>query len=174
MATTGMPRRRASFTAFCARIVSITTSASGNWDISRIPSRLRRSFAASRLSAASSCFPIFLYSGDCSICSMYFKRPMLLRIVERLVSVPPSQRRLFYRFLRLFLAAHEQDLASTAGHLPKKLRGAPKLDDGLIQIDDVNLISLFENERFHFRIPALGLMPKMDARFQEFRHYFCG
>src|SRR6266498_1449714 len=86
------------------------------------------------------------------------------------VKLAASQRRLFYRFLRLFLAAHEQDLASTAGHLPKKLRGAPKLDDGLIQIDDVNLISLFENERFHFRIPALGLMPKMDARFQEFRH----
>jgi hypothetical protein len=32
------------------------------------------------------------------------------------------------------------------------------------------LIALFENERLHFGIPALGLVPKMDARFQEFRH----
>ena len=94
---------------------------------------------------------------------------MLLRMVERLVSVPPSQRRFFDRFLGLFLAAHEQDLASAAGHFLKKLRGAPKLDDGFIQIDDLNLIALFENERLHFRVPALGLMPKMDTSFQEFR-----
>ena len=35
-------------------------SASGKFDISRMPSRLRFSLAASRLSAANSCLPIFL------------------------------------------------------------------------------------------------------------------
>src|SRR5260370_19097667 len=34
----------------------------------------------------------FLYSADCSICSMYLSRPMLFRMVARLVNVPPSQR----------------------------------------------------------------------------------
>ena len=49
---------------------------------------------------------------------MYFSRPMLLRIVARLVSVPPSQRLIhvklaashcsfFYCFLRLLLATDE-------------------------------------------------------------------
>src|SRR5207244_2835709 len=104
MATTGMPRRRASFTAFCSRIVSITTKASGNCDISIIPSRLRRSFAAAA---------------------------------------------------RDFL---------------EKFRSPPKLQDGLVQIDDVNLIALFEDERLHLRIPTLRLVSKMDASFQQFRY----
>src|SRR5213079_774428 len=52
IATTGIPRRRASFTAFCSRKVSITTSVSGSSDMSRIPSRLRLCFAADKQNPA--------------------------------------------------------------------------------------------------------------------------
>jgi hypothetical protein len=40
------------------------------------------------------------------------------------------------------------------------------LKDGLIQIDDVNLIALFEDERLHLWIPTLRLVSKVDASFQ--------
>src|SRR6266480_898438 len=42
IATPGIPSRRASLTAFCSRVVSMTTSASGNCAISRMPTKFRR------------------------------------------------------------------------------------------------------------------------------------
>jgi hypothetical protein len=54
--------------------------------------------------------------------------------------------------------------------LLEKFRGPPKLKHGFIQIDDVNLIALFEDERLHLRIPALRLMPKMNTSFHKLRY----
>ncbi len=93
---------------------------------------------------------------------------MLLRIVERLVSVPPSQ--LFHRFLRLLLAAHKQDLPAATGHLLQKFGRTMQLLHGLIEIDDINLVPLLKDKGLHLRIPALGLVPKVDPGLKELRH----
>ena len=45
-----------------------------------------------------------------------------------------------------------------------------KLFDRLIEIDDVDLIALLEDVRLHLRVPALGLVTEMHARFQKLRH----
>ena len=42
-----------------------------------------------------------------------------------------------------------------------------ELPRGLIEIDDVNLVPLFENERLHLRVPTLGLVAKVDPCFEQ-------
>jgi len=95
---------------------------------------------------------------------------MLLRMVARLVSVPPSQRCFLDRFLGLLLAADEQDLPATTCDLLQKLGRAMQLLHGLIEINDINLVPLLKDERLHLGVPALGLVPKMDARFKKLGH----
>jgi hypothetical protein len=80
--------------------------------------------------------------------------------------LPASQCRLLNRFLRLLLAADEQDFASASRNLLEKFRRPPKLENGLVQINDVNLVAPFKDERLHLWIPTLRLMPKMDTSFQ--------
>ena len=86
------------------------------------------------------------------------------------VKLAAGQRGFLDRFLRLFLATHEQNPAAAADDLLKKLRRALELSDCFIQIDDINLIALFENERLHLRVPTLGLVSEMDTSLEEFRH----
>ncbi len=92
MAMTGMFSLRASATAMVSRAESTMTIASGSFSMSRIPSRLRKSLVRSRPSAASSFLDIALNSADFSMSSRYLRRSTDLRMVARLVSVPPSQR----------------------------------------------------------------------------------
>src|SRR5207302_3093673 len=40
----------------------------------------------------------------------------------------------------------------------------------LLKIDDVDAIALAENEFLHFGVPALGLVPEVDARFEQLLH----
>jgi hypothetical protein len=42
----------------------------------------------------------------------------------------------------------------------------PELPHRFIEIDDVNLIALFKDERLHLRIPTLRLVSKMNTSFQ--------
>ena len=86
-----------------------------------------------------------------------------------LVHVKLSTRRCRFldRFLRLLLAADKQNLTTAPRNILKKISRALKLLNGLIEIDDVNLVALFENERLHLRVPTLGLVTKMDACFQQ-------
>jgi hypothetical protein len=52
----------------------------------------------------------------------------------------------------------------------EKPRRTLELPHGLIEVDNVNLIALFEDEGPHLRIPALRLVSKVNASFQKFRH----
>ena len=45
-----------------------------------------------------------------------------------------------------------------------------QLLDGLIQVDDVDLVSFFENVRLHLRVPALRLVTEMHARLEKLRY----
>src|SRR5215469_10093056 len=82
------------------------------------------------------------------------------------VKLTTSQCRLFYRFLRLLLTTDKQNFTAATRDFLQKFRSPPKLQDGLIQIDNVNLVALFEDERLHLRIPTLRLVSKMNTSFQ--------
>ena len=106
---------------------------------------------------------------------------MLFRIVVKIrqgaaqpalvdIKLSAGYRGFLDRFLRLFLAADEQDLPAALRHLLKEIGGALQLFHRLIEIDDVNGVALLENERLHFRIPPFGLVAKMDAGFEQLGH----
>src|SRR5260370_17829 len=79
--------------------------------------------------------------------------------------------RLIYRLLfEPSTDADQQDFPAAARHFLKKLRRATQLQNGLIQIDDVNLVPLLEDVRLHLRVPTLSLVPEMNARFKKLRH----
>jgi len=40
------------------------------------------------------------------------------------------------------------------------------------EVNDVDRIFLFENKVAHLRVPALGLVPVVNSRFEEFSHGF--
>ncbi len=63
------------------------------------------------------------------------------------IKLSARHRRFLDRFLRLFLAANEQNLAAAPRHFLEKLGRALQLLYRLIQIDDVDLVSLLENVR---------------------------
>ena len=81
------------------------------------------------------------------------------------VKLTARQCRFLDRFLRLLLAADKQNFATAARHLLKKCGRAVKLLHRFIEIDDVNLVPPLEDERLHLRVPALGLVTEMHARF---------
>jgi len=86
------------------------------------------------------------------------------------IELPARQGRLFNRFLRLFLAADKQNPSAASRDVLEKPRCTLKLPHGFIEVDNVNLIALFEDEGLHLWIPALRLVSKMNASFQKFRH----
>jgi len=77
-------------------------------------------------------------------------------------------RRLFDRLLRLFLGAHEQHTAAFGNRVHEKTARGFELRQCLAEVDDVNPVAGIEDEFFHLGVPTLGLMTKMDARFQQF------
>src|SRR5439155_23647511 len=104
---------------------------------------------------------------DCREIGQGAAEPALINI-----ELSASHRRFLYRFLRLLFATNEQNLAAAACDLLEKFRCAMQLLDSLVQVDDVNLVSLLENVRLHLRVPALGLVTEMHARFKKLRHQF--
>ena len=72
------------------------------------------------------------------------------------------------------LGADEQHLAAFGRHALDE-GGRLRVEGlGLLQIDDVDLVTLAENERGHFRVPEAGLMSEMDTRFQHLSHRHAG
>ncbi len=93
---TGMPSLRASPTAMCSLFVSTTQTADGTLAMSRIPPRLRSSLFFSRVSIKISFLVRPSKPPVCSIASSSLRRCSRLCTVEKLVSMPPSQRWLTY------------------------------------------------------------------------------
>src|SRR5215472_4507474 len=86
------------------------------------------------------------------------------------IELPARQGSLFYGFLCLFLATDEQNPAAASRDILKKRRCTLELPHRFIEVDDVNLIALFENEWLHLWIPTLRLVSKMNTSFQKFGH----
>src|SRR6266498_2403808 len=69
--------------------------------------------------------------------------------------------------LELLLRADEQDALAFHHHAAQQLLRGLDLAQRLLEVDDVDPGALREDEPAHLRIPAAGLMPEMDARFQQ-------
>src|SRR5690606_1436342 len=77
---------------------------------------------------------------------------------------------LSHDFTRCTLGAHEQHLAATGGQLTQVLLGLQELDNTVFQIDDMNLVTVTEDERSHLGVPVTGLVAKVHTSFQHFTH----
>ena len=73
-------------------------------------------------------------------------------------------------FLRLLLRADEQDRLALHGGVADERVRFVDLADGLLQVDDVDAVALGEDVLRHLRVPAAGLMTKVDASFEELLH----
>ena len=76
--------------------------------------------------------------------------------------------RFFDCFLRLLFRAHEEHLAAFAHRFAQKITGRFESGERFAEVDNVDAIARIEDERFHLRVPAFGLMSEMDACFQQF------
>ena len=74
----------------------------------------------------------------------------------------------------LLLGADKQDFAAVCRNVTDKAVSLVQLADGLLQVDDVDAVSLGEDIRRHLGVPSSGLMTKVYASFQELLHrYYC-
>jgi hypothetical protein len=62
----------------------------------------------------------------------------------------------------------EQDLSAFAHCLREEVACLLQSGERLTQINDVNAVASVEDEPLHFGVPPLGLMTKVNARFQQF------
>ena len=72
--------------------------------------------------------------------------------------------------LRLPLGADEEDERTGGGEVGDELRRLFEHLEGLLQVDDVNAVPFAEDVLLHLRVPALGLMPEVNASFEQFFH----
>ena len=73
-------------------------------------------------------------------------------------------------FLRLALGADEQDVLALRGHFDYIPGGVLEQLQGLLQVDDVDSVTFAEDVFLHLWIPALGLVPEVNAGFEQFFH----
>ena len=101
--------------------------------------------------------------------------------MTQLVSKPPSQRLVDVEHaaavgffgdgvLRLALGADEEDELAGGGEVGDELGRLLEHLQGLLQVDDVNAVALAEDVFLHLGVPALGLMPEVNASFEQFLH----
>src|SRR3954462_1637981 len=72
--------------------------------------------------------------------------------------------------LRLALGADEQDTAALGDGVTDRLQRRVQQRNGLGEIDDVNVVAGAENVLCHFRIPAVRLVAKVNAGFEQLAH----
>jgi hypothetical protein len=72
--------------------------------------------------------------------------------------------------LRLALGADEQDAAALGDGVAHGLQRLMQHRHGLREVDDMDVVAAPENERRHFRIPAVGLVTKVNASFEQLAH----
>ena len=102
-------------------------------------------------------------------------------IVAKFVSSPPSQRWFtknmlqrsgFFRdgILGLALGSDKENDFSLGCEFGNELGCFFEEPESLLKIDDVDSVALAEDVLLHLRIPALGLVPEVNAGFQKFLH----
>jgi hypothetical protein len=101
--------------------------------------------------------------------------------VLKLVSMPPSQRsstkgtparcassRTISRAWRLVPTNSTVPLLDDS--LRRKCHRLLVFDQGLFEVDDVDLVAMAEDERGHLGVPEAGLVAEMDTRLQHLTH----
>jgi hypothetical protein len=73
-------------------------------------------------------------------------------------------------FLRLALGADEQHVLALRGHFDYIAGRVFEELQRLLQIDDVDTVTFAKDVFFHLWIPALGLVPEVNAGFEQFFH----
>ncbi len=78
----------------------------------------------------------------------------------------------FFRdgFLRLALGAHEENGLALRGHFTDVAHGVFEELESLLEIDNIDPVTFAEDVFFHLWIPALGLVPEVNAGFEQFFH----
>ena len=85
-----------------------------------------------------------------------------------------SRRLLFDNFTRSTLCADEHDLVFVFSQSVNKLKRIIKCGDGVLQIDDVDLVACTKDVLIHLWIPKTGLVAKVRAGLQQIAHaYLC-
>src|SRR5262249_29718914 len=86
----------------------------------------------------------------------------------------PAPLRLFFDcVLSLTLRANEQECPPIERLLCYELYSLFEQPLGLLQIDDVNAISLAEDILLHLRVPSPDLVPEMHTSLKQFLHRYC-
>ena len=73
-------------------------------------------------------------------------------------------------FLRLALGADEQNRLALRRHFDHIARRVLEELQGFLQIDDVDTVTFAKDVFLHLWIPALGLVPEVNAGFEQFFH----
>ena len=117
-----------------------------------------------------------------SIFSICLSRPIERLMVAKFVRVPPNQRSvtkvlaalagdLFDSLLGLFLGAHKEHFAALAAeYRPKSCTRYPVGVSVLLKSIIWIPLRASKMNGLHFRVPAFGLVAKMDTGIQQFLH----
>jgi hypothetical protein len=73
-------------------------------------------------------------------------------------------------FLGLALGADEQNRLALRGHFDYIPGCILEKLQGFLQVDDVDTVTFAKDVFFHLWIPALGLVPEVNAGFEQFFH----
>src|SRR5205814_631785 len=74
------------------------------------------------------------------------------------------------RLLRLLLRADVEDGAAVGDGLLDELERAIDVVQRLLEVDDVDAVTLGEDVALHLRVPAPGLVTEVDAALQQLLH----
>ena len=114
-----------------------------------------------------------------SMFSIFSSLAMLSRIVWKFASMPPMKppfgdighvaaHRLFHdAILDLLFRAHEKDFAAFLHFAFDPQNKFIEAFERFVQINDVDAVTGAENEPLHFRVPTLGLVTEVRARFKQ-------
>ena len=69
--------------------------------------------------------------------------------------------------LSLLLGADEEDLATLGSGLLQEGVSLVGLDDGLLEVEDVDVVALTEDERLHLGVPTTGLVTEVAASLEQ-------
>ena len=74
------------------------------------------------------------------------------------------------RLLGLLLGTDEEDALPASDGVANELEGVVQPLNGLGEIDDVDPVALGKDVLAHLRVPAAGLVSKVDARLEQLLH----
>ena len=183
-AITGIPSRRASFTASCSLRRSTMKIASGCLRMSATPPRFASSFSSS------ACIEIRSLGGQQVELALVAQPSQLVQMLDPLRDRAPVGEQaaepavvhvrharalglLLDRVLGLLLGADEEDGAAALGEVADEALRLLEALERLLQVDDVDAAALAEDETPHLRVPAARLVAEMDAGLQELSHADC-